>query len=239
MSAAGFGSICTGGESAPGWSRSTSPRSTGSSRSRSHARAASDRRAQVVELAEWASWRWAGPLSVFLGSASPPRVVRQLPSAGGASRERPDSPGGGAVALVDAALAAPGPGGAPIGARARREPGRARDPAPDRARGRPRTRPFSSEGRAGRGAHRRGRPTGRTVARRMGGRGERRRGHGRDPSRGVGAAAPHRRRRGARCARRVLPRTASPHLVRGRTWCSSALGASRRRLFSSPRARRS
>ena len=65
--------------------------------------------AQVVELAEWASWRWAGPLPVFLGSASPPRVVRQLPSAGGASRERPDSPGGGAVALVDAALAAPGP----------------------------------------------------------------------------------------------------------------------------------
>ncbi|HEY4701138.1 MAG TPA: hypothetical protein VIH64_04570, partial [Streptosporangiaceae bacterium] len=28
----------------------------------------------VVELAEWAAWRWAGPLSSFLGTASPPKV---------------------------------------------------------------------------------------------------------------------------------------------------------------------
>jgi primosomal protein N' (replication factor Y) (superfamily II helicase) len=68
--------------------------------------------APVVELAEWASWRWAGPLPAFLGSASPPRVVRQLPAARAHREDRleaPGSPGGGAVELVEAALAAPGP----------------------------------------------------------------------------------------------------------------------------------
>ena len=33
----------------------------------------------VVELAEWASWRWAGPASFFLHAASPSVVVRALP----------------------------------------------------------------------------------------------------------------------------------------------------------------
>jgi primosomal protein N' (replication factor Y) len=65
--------------------------------------------APVVELAEWASWRWAGPLSAFLGSASPARVVRQLPPYRAAPLHRPTSPGGGAVELVDTALAARGP----------------------------------------------------------------------------------------------------------------------------------
>ena len=41
--------------------------------------------ASVVSLAEWAAWRWAGPLSSFLGTASPSRVVRR-PVA------RPDDP---------------------------------------------------------------------------------------------------------------------------------------------------
>ena len=58
----------------------------------------------VVALAEWASWRWAGPHSSFLGTASPPRVVRTLPPAPDAPPS-PPSPGGGSVALVDAALA--------------------------------------------------------------------------------------------------------------------------------------
>ena len=33
----------------------------------------------VVELAEWAAWRWAGPASFFLRSASPETIVRGLP----------------------------------------------------------------------------------------------------------------------------------------------------------------
>ena len=32
--------------------------------------------ASVLSLAEWAAWRWAGPVSSFLGTASPERVVR-------------------------------------------------------------------------------------------------------------------------------------------------------------------
>ena len=34
----------------------------------------------VVELAEWAAWRWAGPASFFLGTASPDAIVRALPT---------------------------------------------------------------------------------------------------------------------------------------------------------------
>ena len=62
----------------------------------------------VLALADWAAWRWAGPVSSFLGTASPPRVVRDL----GAVPSRPTppaSPGGGSVALVDAALAGTAP----------------------------------------------------------------------------------------------------------------------------------
>src|SRR5207244_4313890 len=33
---------------------------------------------EVVELARWAAWRWAGPMASFLNTASPPRSVRQL-----------------------------------------------------------------------------------------------------------------------------------------------------------------
>jgi primosomal protein N' (replication factor Y) len=75
----------------------------------------------VLELAEWAAWRWAGPLSSFLGTASPERVVRRSPGtpAGAATgaRARRDgtspsalapSPGGGSVGLVAEALTAPG-----------------------------------------------------------------------------------------------------------------------------------
>ncbi len=38
--------------------------------------------ASVVSLAEWAAWRWAGPVSSFLGTASPVRNVRALPVVG-------------------------------------------------------------------------------------------------------------------------------------------------------------
>jgi len=34
---------------------------------------------ELVELARWAAWRWAGPMATFLQTASPPRIVRQLP----------------------------------------------------------------------------------------------------------------------------------------------------------------
>ena len=50
----------------------------------------------VVGLAEWAGWRWAGPISFFLGVASPQSTVRRLPSvpvptSGGSGRpDRPD-----------------------------------------------------------------------------------------------------------------------------------------------------
>lgn len=35
--------------------------------------------ADLVELAGWAGWRWAGPVTRFLSTASPPVVVRGLP----------------------------------------------------------------------------------------------------------------------------------------------------------------
>ena len=31
---------------------------------------------ELVELARWAAWRWAGPMATFLHTASPPRGVR-------------------------------------------------------------------------------------------------------------------------------------------------------------------
>src|SRR5205085_5460933 len=36
---------------------------------------------EVVELAQWAAWRWAGPVTTFLGAASPPVAVGGLPPA--------------------------------------------------------------------------------------------------------------------------------------------------------------
>jgi primosomal protein N' (replication factor Y) (superfamily II helicase) len=38
--------------------------------------------ADVVDLARWAAWRWAGPTTTFLGTASPPTAVRSLPPPG-------------------------------------------------------------------------------------------------------------------------------------------------------------
>ncbi len=61
---------------------------------------------RVLELAEWAAWRWAGPVSFFLGAASPQGTVRRLPPAPVDAR-----PGGGsATAAVSApGASAPGP----------------------------------------------------------------------------------------------------------------------------------
>ena len=62
----------------------------------------------VIALADWAAWRWAGPVSSFLGTASPSRVVRELGPAPSLPSP-PASPGGGSVALIDAALAGAAP----------------------------------------------------------------------------------------------------------------------------------
>ncbi|MGC8462215.1 MAG: hypothetical protein ACP5P9_00890 [Acidimicrobiales bacterium] len=63
--------------------------------------------ADVVALAAWASWRWAGPVSSFLATASAPRVVRAREVTSGRRHPVVASPGGGAVDVVDQALAAP------------------------------------------------------------------------------------------------------------------------------------
>ena len=43
---------------------------------------------ELVDLARWASWRWAGRTAVFLRAASPPRVVRTRPGAAEAPAPR-------------------------------------------------------------------------------------------------------------------------------------------------------
>ncbi len=64
--------------------------------------------AEVVALATWASWRWAGPVAGFLGTASAPRVVTTSEVAvHGVRPAVVASPGGGAVDLVADAFGAP------------------------------------------------------------------------------------------------------------------------------------
>jgi primosomal protein N' (replication factor Y) len=63
-----------------------------------------------VELAEWAAWRWAGPVSFFLHTASPPVVVRQLPAPPPQGPQGPAAPGAGATPpLGEQALAGQAP----------------------------------------------------------------------------------------------------------------------------------
>jgi primosomal protein N' (replication factor Y) len=47
---------------------------------------------ELVDLARWASWRWAGRVAVFLRAASPPRVVRTRPGAAARSAPRTAPP---------------------------------------------------------------------------------------------------------------------------------------------------
>jgi primosomal protein N' (replication factor Y) len=47
----------------------------------------------LVELAEWAAWRWAGPAAFFLKTASPDVIVRALPSAPRLHATDPPEPG--------------------------------------------------------------------------------------------------------------------------------------------------
>jgi primosomal protein N' (replication factor Y) len=62
--------------------------------------------AEVIDLAGWAAWRWAGRRRSLLATASPPRAVAVLPAAD----RRPPAPppaGTGLTRLVDAACAVP------------------------------------------------------------------------------------------------------------------------------------
>jgi primosomal protein N' (replication factor Y) len=56
----------------------------------------------LVALASWAAWRWAGPVTRFLGTASPPVAVRGLPPA----RARSGTPEGHGVTVARVAPAA-------------------------------------------------------------------------------------------------------------------------------------
>ncbi len=63
--------------------------------------------ADLVSVAEWAAWQWAGPVATFLRAGSPPRIVEsgdvRPPSRVFGPGTLP-SPGGESPALVDAAL---------------------------------------------------------------------------------------------------------------------------------------
>lgn len=48
--------------------------------------------AELIAVAEWASWRWAGHRSFFLQTASPPSAVRRLPSPLRSQARRSDEP---------------------------------------------------------------------------------------------------------------------------------------------------
>ena len=63
----------------------------------------------LMELAEWAAWRWAGPASFFLRIASPPAIVRALP-APPPWRELSASQPGGMASLERVGLAPAQPG---------------------------------------------------------------------------------------------------------------------------------
>ncbi|HLM95358.1 MAG TPA: hypothetical protein VK283_03535 [Acidimicrobiales bacterium] len=57
----------------------------------------------VLDLARWAAWRWAGPVPVFLRTASPPVAVRGLPDADSPARR-----GSGSGALSSSTELGPG-----------------------------------------------------------------------------------------------------------------------------------
>jgi primosomal protein N' (replication factor Y) len=63
----------------------------------------------LLELADWAAWRWAGRPASFLRTASPERVVRAVPAAGPARRNgrTPAVPAGDVGRLGAEALAQP------------------------------------------------------------------------------------------------------------------------------------
>jgi primosomal protein N' (replication factor Y) len=83
--------------------------------------------AELVELAGWAAWRWAGRRATFLRTASPPVAVRSLPPPPGPVAPLV-APGGPADGLVADALSVAGGAGGPRPAVVRWPP--ASDPYP-------------------------------------------------------------------------------------------------------------
>ena len=55
----------------------------------------------LIDLAGWAAWRWAGRPASLLKTASPERVVSSVPPPSAPLAERPDAPGLAAAALAD------------------------------------------------------------------------------------------------------------------------------------------
>ena len=72
--------------------------------------------ASVVALAEWAAWRWAGPLAPLLTTASPERVVLSLPALRPTPPPAPPSP---APVAAPVAELLDGPLGSALGSRDR------------------------------------------------------------------------------------------------------------------------
>jgi primosomal protein N' (replication factor Y) len=70
---------------------------------------------EVLELAAWAAWRWAGRMSVFMATASPPVVVGLPP--GGRGSSRPPGRGGLLAGSGPARSTGAGRAGRPGGAR--------------------------------------------------------------------------------------------------------------------------
>ena len=65
----------------------------------------------LIDLAAWAAWRWAGRRASFLRTASPDRIVRGLPAP---PRPRPVPPAGAARRDLGPDAAAPGPAGVAV-----------------------------------------------------------------------------------------------------------------------------
>jgi len=63
----------------------------------------------VLELAAWSAWRWAGRRASLLGTASAPGAVRGLPAPAVASNEVPVAAGSELAALLEAAFRTPDP----------------------------------------------------------------------------------------------------------------------------------
>ena len=209
-SAPGSGSRCTAGGSAAGSSRTTSSRRARVGRLKALAKLSGlGPPPAVVALAEWAAWRWAGPLAPF---SPPPRPGAGARAAGRAPPPRRRAPGPAADPLADrgagrccehrATDGRPCSGSRPatdlLGAVVDAVRGGAAAPVLV----------LVPNARVGRAARRAARPARARGGRHLGGGGGRLAGRGRRPGRRVRASWPPRRGGRPRRPRRGLPRGA-------------------------------